>query len=601
MKGFWTGLVFWAVAAGGALGVEEYYAGCFGADGRLLEGAELKAALCRTSREHARPGGARGRIDSFLRAVDACPTNAGMVQCVYSLRGTTNATREHAWPVSHGARGAMKSDLHNLRVADRWMNEARGRRDFDDCRGRAWAMETNGCWMTWNAWEPPDESKGDLARAAMYMAVRYGEGETGLELVDEEWTGGRQLGRLSTLLEWNEIDPVDEAERRRNELICERQGNRNPFVDHPEWGRAVFEGATETETGATAESPGRERAGGAAETSGVEVRGLEARQRYPWSGLVDIDYTVEPGSAGERAAVAVRGVDGESGETVEMRSLEGDGAEGPVGAGARRLTWNLGADAPGLVSDAFSVEMRAWLAGGEYLAVDMSGGREAASWPVERLDGVPEGGWPEEFKTVKLLLRRIPAGRFAMGSPEGETGRRADETRHEAVLSEPYYIGVFEVTQAQWELATGENPSEHQGAMRPVEKVSYEMVRGAKAGAEWPSGRAVDAGSFLGVLRAKTGLAFDLPTEAQWEHACRAGTETALNSGRDLSGGNECGALAVLGRYCYNGGLAGESDGKGGNDSAHTAVGCYEPNAWGLYDMHGNVREWCADCYDSYP
>jgi formylglycine-generating enzyme required for sulfatase activity len=579
-------------AGGGAFGaVEGFYDGCFGADGRLLQGTELKSALCRVLREGEEKGGRRGRILEALRVLDGDGTEGGMAVCVYSRCGVEEFTKEHVWPVSHGARGAMQGDLQNVRAAERGMNEARGRRDFDWCQGREGAVETNGCWMTWNAWEPPDESKGDVARTALYMAVRYGEGEDGLELVEATGTGGRRLGRLSTLLEWNELDPPDEAERWRNELVAGRFGGcRNPFVDHPEWARTVF-GEEEKER---TKSRARDGSGGGELT----VTGLEARQRYPWNGLVDVDYVVEGVEDGAGVAVAVRGMDGESGEAVEMRSLSGDGAAGPVRAGARRLTWDLGADAPGLVSDAFAVEMSAWLAGGMYLVVDLSCGREAESWPVERLDGEPEGGWTEEYKTSKLVLRRILAGSFSMGSPEGEAGRHLDERAHEVTLSEAFYVGVFEVTQAQWELAMGGNPAFHEGALRPVDRVSYEMVRGAEAGNGWPANRGVDPESFMGVLRAKTGLAFDLPTEAQWEYACRAGTGTALNSGKDV-GAWWSSNLAEIGRYCYNGGLL-ASDGKGEYASAHTTVGSYAPNAWGLYDMHGNVWEWCLDWYGPY-
>ena len=99
----------------------------------------------------------------------------------------------------------------------------------------------------------------------------------------------------------------------------------------------------------------------------------------------------------------------------------------------------------------------------------------------------------------------------------------------------------------------------------------------------------MDEDSFFYVLRAKTSLLFDLPTEAQWEYACRAGTSTALNSGKNLTGTQSCSNMAELGRYYYN-----LNDGKGGY-SQHTKVGSYLPNVWGLYDMHGNVWEWCLD------
>jgi uncharacterized protein (TIGR02145 family) len=231
-----------------------------------------------------------------------------------------------------------------------------------------------------------------------------------------------------------------------------------------------------------------------------------------------------------------------------------------------------------------------------YLVVDMTQGTSAAHWPVTVLDDVPEGGWSDEYKLNKLVLRRIPAGTFTMGSPESELGRRDDETPHQVTLSKPYYMGVFEVTQAQWMLAMGSRGATgHEGNTRPKDSVSYDEIRGANGGAEWPQYNGVDSGSFLYVLREKTGLHFDLPTEAQWEYACRAGTSTALNSGKDITDELECPEMDEVGRYEYN-----QDDGKGGYSDHTTAVGSYLPNAWGLYDMHGNVEEWCLDWDGDY-
>ncbi|MBR6022057.1 MAG: formylglycine-generating enzyme family protein, partial [Kiritimatiellae bacterium] len=237
---------------------------------------------------------------------------------------------------------------------------------------------------------------------------------------------------------------------------------------------------------------------------------------------------------------------------------------------------------------------------GRYLVVDLSGGTEAESWPWKVLEGIPEGGWTEEDKTDKLVLRWVEPGPFTRGSPEDESGRGGDEQAHAVTLTKGFWMGVFEVTQRQMELAVGKTNFACKIGSLPASGVSYEAVRGASSGAGWPADGAVDEGSFFGVLRAKTGLAFDLPTEAEWEYACRAGTETALNSGKDLDGTSwrETNA-AEVGRYRYNSGFSGAGDGRG-LEKGVARAGSYLPNAWGLHDMHGNLREWCLDWYGAY-
>ena len=247
-----------------------------------------------------------------------------------------------------------------------------------------------------------------------------------------------------------------------------------------------------------------------------------------------------------------------------------------------------------------------------YLIIDLSGGPTAANYPY-RFSEEPPDLSRNACRTHELWLRRIPAGTFVMGSPKDEAseyGRpRIGETRHLVTLTHGFYIGVFEITQYQWKQIMGKFPSlnawkEADGILDddrpnqgndtgPVLRISYLNIRGNAKGTKWPSGgHVVDDDSFMGMLRAKTGLEFDLPTEAQWEYACRAGTSTAFNSGKGLV--NEKGKdanLDELGRYRYNN--------VPGQDWNIAEVGSYQPNAWGLYDMHGNVSEWCLDWCDS--
>jgi formylglycine-generating enzyme required for sulfatase activity len=256
----------------------------------------------------------------------------------------------------------------------------------------------------------------------------------------------------------------------------------------------------------------------------------------------------------------------------------------------------------------------------DYLVVDVSGGTGATSYPVSYLTSVPVGGWTDDYKTGKIVFCRIPATPgYTMGSPTNEVGRYGDEMQqHQVTLTADFYIGVFPITQRQWELVMGNKPSYFTNATyyasRPVEQVSYYEIRenplpvigqntkGSAISPNWPATNAVHADSFMGKLRAKTGLTgFDLPTEAQWEYACRAGTTTALNSGYDLTNTVQDAHMDQVGRYLYNGPNTYGYDQGVATNGGTAAVGSYLPNAWGLYDMHGNVFQWCLDWWETYP
>jgi len=202
------------------------------------------------------------------------------------------------------------------------------------------------------------------------------------------------------------------------------------------------------------------------------------------------------------------------------------------------------------------------------------------------------GHWPETVldlgDEVKMRLVLIPPGKFMMGSPATEAGRIGGEgPQHEVTISKPFYMGVFEVTQEQYEQVMGVNPSRFKGAKNPVEQVSWD-----------------DAIEFCRKLSARTGKKVMLPTEAQWECACRAGTTTAFHTGDVLKPGQ---ANAVFAQISKPGvwdaimAWVGMSSAQKAKTLQTTPAGSFPPNGFGLYDMHGNVWEWCSDWHaDSY-
>jgi formylglycine-generating enzyme len=197
--------------------------------------------------------------------------------------------------------------------------------------------------------------------------------------------------------------------------------------------------------------------------------------------------------------------------------------------------------------------------------------KEAVQEEAKDNNAAPLG---ENFTVPDLNLTMIwvEPGTFMMGSPETEERRVRTETQHQVTLTKGFYLGKYEVTQAQWERVMGSNPSNFKGADRPVEQVSWgEAVEFCKKLTEMEK----KAG------RVPEGMAYQLPTEAQWEYACRAGTTTAYSWGDSISSKN-----ASYGRR---------------EDDGTTPVGKYLPNPWGFHDMHGNVYEWCADWYGAYP
>jgi formylglycine-generating enzyme required for sulfatase activity len=203
--------------------------------------------------------------------------------------------------------------------------------------------------------------------------------------------------------------------------------------------------------------------------------------------------------------------------------------------------------------------------------------RKGNQWQ-EKQKPITVSGYHEKLaENIAITMIQIPAGEFQMGSPEQEADRQSDEGPQHQVKLRSFFMGQTPVTQAQWQVVAGwptqqlelkDQPSIFQGANRPVEQVSWQ-----------------EAVEFCRRLRVRTGREYSLPSEAQWEYACRAGTTTAFSFGETLT--------PELANYNGNNNYA--SGPKGVYRHQTIEVGSFPANGWGLHDMYGNVWEWCLD------
>lgn len=178
-----------------------------------------------------------------------------------------------------------------------------------------------------------------------------------------------------------------------------------------------------------------------------------------------------------------------------------------------------------------------------------------------------------EFAEQRLLFRYIQAGEYQQGSPTSEPERRSDEGPRRVKISRGFWISETPVTQAFWKALMGSNPSEFRNDSQPVEQVSWHQAQ-----------------EFMQVMRQTFEYVFRLPTEAEWEYACRAGSRGPFYTGAQIT----------TSQANYDGHFPYDDGPRGVRHKHPVAVKSYPANAWGLYDMHGNVWEWCEDWYDEY-
>ncbi len=344
--------------------------------------------------------------------------------------------------------------------------------------------------------------------------------------------------------------------------------------------------------------------GCAAALAGVDVQNVTIAQQgrdvvvgYDLVAASDAYVTVEIQTNGVRLAEA-RTFSGDVSTIADPKQIA-------PGTG-KRIVWSACSDWRSNVTHTAKAIVRAYaeLPQGiaQYAVVDLSA-PQAVKWPV-RFTSTPPDWASDTCRKDELWLKLITPGTFMMGTPADEPNHNSfvRETQHQVTLTKSYYIGVFELTQYQWYQVMGTKPSHNAHpeywATRPVEMVNYLSGRESPEGynrlrsnTNWmKGGNTVGAQSFFWRLQAATGLEFDLPTEAQWEYACRAGTTTPLYNGA-LTSDN----LNLIARWEGNCGSRGDTSTTLPVTKGSARVGSYVPNAWGLYDMIGNVWEWCVD------
>ena len=325
----------------------------------------------------------------------------------------------------------------------------------------------------------------------------------------------------------------------------------------------------------------------------------KSAQRWPWNNKVDINYTLTATTTNAAPVFRVNffGLDPEGNE-IDLMTLSGDGKSGIIfGAGPKRTTWDAGEDL-GTEIDTAGYKIGVYAEDitdqATYLVLDLTTYQmiPSATGPDTSANA------PSKYK--ELWFRRIEPGTFIMGANANETYRMTGENEHLVKLTKPYYIGVFEVTEGQYDRINADGTS---SSCLPKLYTSYDLLRGQNLGSTWPEKKdyRVDSSSFLGKLRKKTGssIIIDLPTEAQWEAAARwkgtigNGTNDYYgsgywNNGVPFNSSTYLDSLSIIAWY------------NGNSSNTYHEVGLKAPSAIGTYDMIGNVYEWCMDWNGAY-
>ncbi len=338
------------------------------------------------------------------------------------------------------------------------------------------------------------------------------------------------------------------------------------------------------------------------------VSAVKFSQRWPWNGKVDIEYTL---SGSENLPVFQVGFYGkiDDGESFALTALEGEGGSGiALGSGVKRAVWNASADMPATRIDNLKIGVVARNVTEQalYLTLDLT------DFKMSYGTAPPDPSLLAD-KTSKIWFKRIGHRTFQMGSPNDEPGRGGNETLHEVTITRDFYIGVFELTEGQYDRIMNGSA----GTSCYPKAASYFEIRGSAAGDTWPSqtDHRVDKDSILGHLNRKAfgAYRFDLPTEAQWELANRTKGDGTLHGPYVWNDGvsfysaetNIVDSVTNIVRnvdWSHLDAIAWALDRTPGTEhGAAYEVGLKLPSSYGLYDMHGNLWEWCLDLSGNYP